>query len=94
MQHDWSHKSALSPMHRRKSLHERLRSPPSDCHETLLSLQSMYPSSILALPTSLHKSRDDISIKGETKTLINVIRMIICANTIANQTTKLKNNKI
>jgi DNA-directed RNA polymerase subunit L len=54
----------------------------------------MHPSSILVLPTSLHKSQDEISIKGETKTLINVIRMIICANTIANQTTKLKNNKI
>jgi hypothetical protein len=50
---------------RKERLHERLRSfPPSNYLNILLSPRSMCPSSFLVLPTSLRKSRDEISFKG------------------------------
>jgi hypothetical protein len=65
MQRDRSRQSALSPTRRRKRLHERpRRSPPFGCPNILLSPQSMCPSSFLMLPTSLCKSRNEISLKG------------------------------
>jgi hypothetical protein len=51
---------------RKKKSHNRPRSfSPSNYLDILLSPRSMYPSSFLVLPTSLHKSRDEISFKGE-----------------------------
>jgi hypothetical protein len=51
---------------RKEKLHERLRSfPPSNYLDILLPPWSMCPSSFLVLPTSLRKSWDEISFKGE-----------------------------
>jgi hypothetical protein len=50
---------------RKKKLHERPRSfSPSNYLDILLSPRSMCPSMFLVLPTSFHKSRDEISFKG------------------------------
>jgi hypothetical protein len=48
-----------------EKLHERPSSfPPFDCCDILFSPQSMHLSSFLVLPTSFHKSWDEISFKG------------------------------
>jgi hypothetical protein len=50
---------------RKKKLYERPRSfPPSNYLNILLSPRPMWHSSFLVLPTSFHKSRDEISFKG------------------------------
>jgi hypothetical protein len=50
MQHDRSCQSTLLPTHRRKSMHERSRSPPpSNCYDILLSQRARHPSSFLVL---------------------------------------------
>jgi hypothetical protein len=50
---------------RKKKLYERPRSfPPSNYLNILLSPRPMWHSSFLVLPTSFHKSRDEISFRG------------------------------
>jgi hypothetical protein len=71
-QHKWSHEAQPDSIRcyvahsRKEKLHERLRSLPlSNCPNIVLSLWSRHPSSFLVLPTSHHKSRDEIFFKGE-----------------------------
>jgi hypothetical protein len=108
VQHKQSHKAQSDSTRcyvthaRKEKLHERPRSfPPLNYLDILLPPRSMCPLSFLVLPTSLCKSREEISFRGGRvvtphvmKILIKLLKMQLSLKARGNQVVEVSNQNL